>query len=69
LVTLPLTRLRHIRKLDRFNSRRITSMTCPSVNPVRSSISSKLVRSSQAYRITSEICSGVWLFFMRLEAD
>jgi len=59
LVTRPLTRLRHRRKLEGFSSRRMIVMTSCSASPVRVRISSKVVRSSQASRMTVEISGGV----------
>ena len=64
LVIRPLTRFRQQRKLEGFNSRRIRFIISPSNKPVRSLISSKLVRSSQARRTTNEVCSLLSLVFM-----
>jgi hypothetical protein len=60
----PFTRFRQRRKLEGFNSRRMTAMTSRSTKPVRFSISSKLVLSSQANRTIREICSGKSVGFM-----
>lgn len=52
LVLRPLTRLRQRRKLEGFSSRRISLMISASTKPVFRRISSKVVRSSQAMRMS-----------------
>ena len=48
LVSRPVTRSRHIRKLEGFISRRINAIVCGSLKPNWSSIASNVVRSSHA---------------------
>lgn len=52
LVLRPLTRLRQRRKLEGFSSRRISLISSASTKPVFRRISSKVVRSSQAMRMS-----------------
>ena len=52
LVLRPLTRLRQRRKLEGFSSRRISLMISASTKPVLRRISSKVVRSSHAMRMS-----------------